>query len=214
MENKMSKKSRHELAEQIQGRYLRSEKKEKERILDEFVENSGYHRKTAIRLLKSDLRPKAYKKRSGRKKKYTKEIIQKLEKLYEISDNICGQQLQPYLPELIQIMERCHEMYFTEEEKTLLTSMSSATINRSLSNYRKNHYGKGKTMTKPGSLIKQQIAIRTGMDWDDKQPGFIEIDLVTHCGQSAAGSFLYSLTDMPCMDRKRYSTSQINARRC
>jgi hypothetical protein len=85
-------------------------------------------------------------------------------------------------------------MYFTSEEKRLLTEMSSATINRNLREYKKNHQGKGKTMTKPGGLLKKQIAIRTGMDWDDNRPGFLEIDLVAHCGQSAAGTFFYTLT--------------------
>ena len=49
-------------------------------------------------------------------------------------------------------------------------------------------------MTKPGGLLKKQIAIRTGMDWDDNRPGFLEIDLVAHCGQSEAGAFFYTLT--------------------
>ena len=65
MSNKMSKKSRMELANQIQPRYLKANKKAKEQILDEFVRNTGYHRKTAIRLLRSDLRPRTYKKKSG-----------------------------------------------------------------------------------------------------------------------------------------------------
>ena len=194
MGNKMSKKSRLELATQIQSRYLKANNGVKGKILDEFVESTGYHRKTAIRLLHSDLRPKTFKKRPGRKKKYPREIIKKLERLYEISNYICGQRLQPYISELIDILERCNEMYFTSEEKRLLTEMSSATINRNLREYKKNHQGKGKTMTKPGGLLKKQIAIRTGMDWDDNRPGFLEIDLVAHCGQSAAGTFFYTLT--------------------
>ena len=188
MRNKMSKKSRPELAEQIQSRYLKAGKPEKKWILNEFVENTGYHRKTAIRLLHSDLRPKTYKKKPGRKRKYSDAIIQKLEKLYEISNYICGQRLQPYLPELIETLERCQEMFFTREEKDLLTGMSSATINRSLAAYKKSHYGKGKTMIKPGGILKKQ------MDWDNNQPGFLEIDLVAHCGNSESGHFFHTLT--------------------
>ena len=85
-------------------------------------------------------------------------------------------------------------MYFNSEEKQLLEGMSSATINRNLREYKTNHNGKGKTMTKPGGLLKKQIAIRTGMDWDDQKPGFLEIDLVAHCGHSESGAFFYSLT--------------------
>lgn len=92
--NKMSKKSRHELAEQIQSRYLKVGKHEKKWILNEFVENTGYHRKTAIQLLHSDLRPQTYKKKPGRKRKYSNET----------SNYICGQRHQPYLPELIEIL--------------------------------------------------------------------------------------------------------------
>ena len=105
MGNKKRKKSRKELAAQIQPRYLKAGKLEKGRILTEFVENSGYNRKSAIRLLHSDLRPKTYKKKPGRRRKYTEGIIHKLEKLHEISDYLCGQRLKPFLPELIEKLE-------------------------------------------------------------------------------------------------------------
>ena len=195
MENKMSKKSKKELAIQVQKRYRKATKVQKSAILDEFVASTGYNRKYAIRLLQSNLEIKKPKKpKTGRPVKYSGRIINLLEKLYEISNYICAQRLKPFIPELIEILEKKGEMVIFSEEKTLLCAMSSATINRVLKPYRKKLDGKGKTLTKPGTMLKKQIAIRTGMDWDDHRPGFLEIDCVAHCGQSSSGEFFHTLT--------------------
>lgn len=195
MENKMSKKSKQELATQVQKRYWKATKAQKSAILDEFVASTGYNRKYAIRLLQTDLTVKKKKKpKTGRPPKYSARIKNLLEKLYEISNYICAQRLQPFIPELIEILEKKGEMVVFSEEKALLCSMSSATICRALRPYRKKIDGKGKTMTKPGTMLKKQIAIRTGMDWDDHRPGFLEIDCVAHCGQSSSGDFFHTLT--------------------
>ena len=195
MENKMSKKSKKELAIQVQKRYRKATKVQKSAILDEFVASTGYNRKYAIRLLQSNLEIKKPKKpKTGRPVKYSGRIINLLEKLYEISNYICVQRIKPFIPELIEILEKKGEMVIFSEEKTLLCAMSSATINRVLKPYRKKLDGKGKTLTKPGTMLKKQIAIRTGMDWDDHRPGFLEIDCVAHCGQSSSGEFFHTLT--------------------
>ena len=195
MENKMSKKSKKELAIQVQKRYRYATKAQKSSILDEFVASTGYNRKYAIRLLKTDLEAKKSRKaKTGRPTKYSARIISLLERLYEISNYICAQRLKPFIPELIEILEKHGEMVIFSEEKALLCNMSTATINRVLRPYRKKLDGKGKTMTKPGTILKKQIAIRTSMDWDDHRPGFIEVDCVAHCGQSAAGDFFHTLT--------------------
>ena len=188
----MSKRSKQELTQEIHPRYLKANKVEKQRILDEFTASSGYHRKYAIKLLKHGLKRKGYKK-VGRKKIYQGEVIDVLEKIWETSGRICSKRLHPFLPEMISVMERFGELSCSPETKRLLLSMSRSTIDRCLKNARYTSL-KGISTTKPGTLLKKSIPVRTWREWDDTQPGFLEIDLVAHCGESAAGPFIYTLT--------------------
>jgi hypothetical protein len=188
----MSKRSKQELTKEIHPRYLKAGKAEKTRILDEFIANTGYHRKYAIRLLKHGLKKKGYKK-VGRKKKYQGEVVKVLEKIWETCGRICSKRLHPFLPEMVSVMEREGELSCSAEARTLLLSMSRATIDRCL---KKARYAspKGISTTRPGKMLKKSIPVRTWREWDDAKPGFVEIDLVAHCGETAAGQFIYTLT--------------------
>jgi hypothetical protein len=188
----MSQRSKRELAEELQGRYLKSSKQEKTRMLDEFVVTTGYSRKYANSLLKNGINRK-HKKKAGRKKKYQGEVIAVLEKVWKICGRICSRRLHPFLPEIVEVLERLGELDLSEETKTLLLSMSRATIDRCLSKARYEHK-KGLSTTKPGTLLKNSIEVRTWQDWDDEQPGFMEIDLVAHCGTTTAGQYIFTLT--------------------
>jgi hypothetical protein len=188
----MSQRSKRELAEELQGRYLKSSKQEKTRMLDEFVVTTGYSRKYANSLLKNGVNRK-HKKKAGRKKKYQGEVIAVLEKVWKICGRICSRRLHPFLPEIVEVLERLGELDLSEETKTLLLSMSRATIDRCLSKARYEHK-KGLSTTKPGTLLKNSIEVRTWQDWDDEQPGFMEIDLVAHCGTTTAGQYIFTLT--------------------
>jgi len=95
----MSQHSKKELSEAIRSRYLRARKSEKERILDEFVAATGYHRKYAIRILKHGPKPKGLKKK-GRQKVYQGEVVQALTRVWEICGRICSKRLKPFLPEI------------------------------------------------------------------------------------------------------------------
>lgn len=188
----MSKRSKQELTKEINPRYLKAGKAEKIKILDEFTAATGYHRKYAIKLLRHGLRRKGYKK-IGRKKKYQGEVVDMLEKIWETCGKICSKRLHPFLPEIVSVLEREEELVCSSETKTLLLSMSRSTIDRCL---KKARYSspKGISTTKPGTLLKKSIPIRTWHEWDDTIPGFVEMDLVAHCGESAMGQFLYTLT--------------------
>lgn len=188
----MSQRSKRELAEELQGRYLKLSKQEKTRMLDEFVVTTGYSRKYANSLLKNGVNRK-HKKKAGRKKKYQGEVIAVLEKVWKICGRICSRRLHPFLPEIVEVLERLGELDLSEETKTLLLSMSRATIDRCLSKARYEHK-KGLSTTKPGTLLKNSIEVRTWQDWDDEQPGFMEIDLVAHCGTTTAGQYIFTLT--------------------
>ena len=78
-------------------------------ILDELIATTGYHRKSAIRVLKHGSKPKGLKK-PGRKKIYQGEVVQVLEQIWEICGRICSKRLQPFLPEIVTILERHHEL--------------------------------------------------------------------------------------------------------
>ena len=191
-ENMMSQRSKRELTNELQPRYLKSSKKEKTRMLDEFVVTTGYSRKYANGLLKNGLRRK-HKKKAGRKKKYQREVIEVLEQVWEVCGRIRSRRLHPFLPEIVEVLEKLGELDLSEETKALLLSMSRATMDRCLKAARYEHK-KGLSTTKPGTLLKKSIEVRTWQDWNDEQPGFMEIDLVAHCGDTTAGQYVCTLT--------------------
>jgi len=189
----MSVNSKRELVEVVRARYGRASKGEKQKILDEFTCATGYHRKHAIRLLKNRFPKSSRRKRAGYKAIYRGEVVQALEQIWEIYGRICSKRLQPFLAEGICVLERCHEIELSEETKTLLLKISSASIDRCLRAVRLQS-PHGISTTKPGSLLKNLIAVRTFTEWDKERPGFLEIDLVAHCGNTTEGQFLCTLT--------------------
>ena len=101
-----------------------------------------------------------------------------------------GKRLAPVLAELVPVLRRFGELAIDDDTAALLVGMSAATIDRRLAGERRKHQLKGRSRTKPGSLLKSQIPMRTWADWDDAVPGFVEIDLVSHDGGNAAGQSL------------------------
>ena len=189
----MSQKSKYELLEVIRPRYLKANKAEKQRILDEFTAATGYHRKYAIRVLKNQVQKHHNKKTKGYKAIYRGEVVKALEQIWEICGRICSKRLQPYLPEAIRVLERCQEIELSNGTRDLLLKISSASIDRCLRPIRIKP-PHGLSTTKPGSLLKKLITVHTFTEWDEEQPGFMEIDLVAHCGNTTEGQYLNTLT--------------------
>lgn len=189
----MSLKSKRELVEVIRPRYLQANKPEKHKILDEFIAATTYHRKHAIRILCHSAPKHPKRKRTTYKVRYRGEVVQALVHIWEIYGYLCSKRLQPFLPEAIHVLERCQEIVLTPDIKNHLLQISSASIDRCLRPHRMKS-PRGVSTTKPGSLLRQAIAIQTVTPWDEERPGFLEIDLVAHCGDSAAGQFLVTLT--------------------
>jgi len=188
----MSQRSKRELLEAVYPRYLKANKKGKTKIADEFVAATGYHRKYALRVLKHGPSRKV-DRRKGRQAIYRGEVVSALEKIWEICGRICSRRLHPYLPEIVKVLERHHEIQLEPETKELLLQMSRATIDRCLQAERYKQ-PRGRSTTKPGGLLKAAIPIRTYTPWDEQLPGFMEIDLVAHCGESVTGQYLNTLT--------------------
>ena len=186
----MSKSGRDEVVKRVHPRYLKAPKTEKGQILDEFIATTGYHRKHAIRLLKHGL-PAGRREWRGRQRVYSGEVVRQLVGIWEVTGRICGKRLQPFLPTLVAALERHHELCLDEETRAQLLQMSASTIDRKLALYR---HGRGQTTTKPGTLLRESIPSRTFAEWDDAVPGFVEVDLVAHCGGSVEGQFIQTLT--------------------
>ena len=190
----MTLKSKQELLKVTHPRYIKASKAKKTQILDEIVAATEYHRKYAIRVLKRGPKPRGLKKKKGYQKVYQGEVVIVLEQIWEILGRICSKRLKPFLPEIVEVLERCEEIEMTDETKTLLLKMSCSTIDRCLRPVRIRNKKRGLSTTKPGTLLKNSIPIRTFTDWDETIPGFVEIDLVAHCAETTIGQYLNTLT--------------------
>jgi len=189
----MTRGSIEEYTAAVRGRYLKAVKKEKGLILDEFVQVSGYHRKAAIRLLRRSRQPGG-RKRQGRRRCYGGEVVNALRRMWEASDRLCSKRLKPFLGELAGVMRQQGELHLSTAVETQLCQMSPATIDRLLRPWRRLGGRHGLSTTKPASLLKSAIPIRTFADWQEAHPGFLEVDLVAHCGESTEGFYLTTLS--------------------
>jgi hypothetical protein len=191
----MSLKSKRELLEVVRPRYLKASRLEKQKMLDEFTSATGYHRKHAVRVLKNQVQVQKHRKGKNKTYKtiYGGEVVQALEQIWEIYGHLCSKRLQPFLPEAIRVLEHCQEIELSKDIKELLLKISSASIDRCLRSVRSKS-PHGLRTTKPGSLLKNLIPVRTFTEWDEERPGFMEIDLVAHCGNTPAGQYLNTLT--------------------
>jgi hypothetical protein len=114
---------------------------------------------------------------------------------WEIADQLCSKRLAPFLPELLGKLQACGELpELSPGRVDQVAHMSSATIDRLLAPYRALPSGRGRSLTRPGSLLRSQVPIKTFAEWDATRPGFLEIDLVAHCGSTSAGQFLFTLS--------------------
>jgi len=189
----MTRGSIQEYTKAVRERYLRASKKEKGRILDEFVNVTGYHRKSAIRLFHRK-RQAIPCRRRGRTRQYDVRTVEALKVAWEATDRVCSRRLQPFLPELISVLRGHGERLMTAEVEVQLCQMSPSTIDRLLRPYRRLGGRRPFSTTKPGSLLKHSIPIRTFADWEENRPGFLEVDLVAHCGESTFGFYLTTLS--------------------
>ncbi len=194
---KMSIKSRKDYLKQVKRRYLKASKKEKSSMLSEFVKNTGYNEKYAIRILAP---VHSYIEKSINRKRhytYTNEDIYWLKKIWEIMDYPCGQRMAPMMPEMISKLVHFKELNIPEIAQEKLMYIGSSTIDDRLRPFKIEAKRKINSTTKPGSLLKKQIPIRT-ISWDEQRIGCCELDTVVHCGDNASGEFICSidLTDI------------------
>ena len=193
MRSSLSFPAKRELLVQTANRYQSASHLQKSIILDEFVAATSYARKYAIRLLTHPVPPVLAIKRP-RERRYGPVIQEALVIAWRAANGICAKRLVPFLDDLVPSLERHGHLTLADDERAQLLGISPATADRLLQSVRRADRPKGIGTTKAGSLLKHQIPIRTFADWDDAAPGFFEADLVAHCGTSAEGAFLQTLT--------------------
>lgn len=173
----------------IKKRYLSSTKAEKKIILDEFCKTCDYNRKYAIRLINKRSVTSPGKKKPGRSKKYCHpSLLNFLRELWICSNLVCSKRLKAMIPVWLPFFEK----ELSQEIRSLLLCISPATIDRILHKIKRKHKRLGFSTTKPGSLLKKHIPIKTNQ-WDESRPGFLEADTVAHCGSSMSGIFIYTV---------------------
>ena len=193
----LTMKEKKALTAEIQNRYDKAIKKAKTGILDEFTATTGYNRNYAARILRLKVgKVIGYSRMGGKKIKYvigkrkrkkykkpriyTYDVFLKLKKIWAVFDFICSKRLAPFMGEAVEKLEKHREIDLTDEVREKLLKISASTIDRLLKSEKdKFRLGKGRSGTKPGTLLKSKIPIRTFADWDDAVPGFTEVDLVS-----------------------------------
>lgn len=191
------------ITKEVAKRYKRATKRERGQILDEFCALTDYNRSYAARVLRKGALHKKKKgtaggrpvgmRGQGRKPIYTNEVRKALMTIWAILDCPCGKRLVAVLPQMVRALEKHGEIGLKEDVKKKLMIVSASTADRLLKGERKKFELKSRARTRPGSLLKHQIPIRTFADWDDAKPGFLEIDLVGHDGGNTSGDYCQSL---------------------
>jgi Integrase core domain len=176
-------------------RYRSGTKTAKALILDELCQLIGWHRDHPRRALRLALGPKPTRAaRRPRAPVYGEDVMVTLRKVWAVMDAPAGKRMAPFLPEIVAALERAGELNLSTQLRSQLVGLSAATIDRRLAPDRAKLLVRGHSGTKPGSLLKSQIPIRTWAQWDDTVPGFVEIDLVGHEGGDPRGDFCQTLT--------------------
>jgi len=204
-------RTKRRLTEVTAKRYRKADKKGKGKILDEFCQTTGYNRKYALHILcnwgltnwvklegknlklKAENTKKSRKKGGGRPVNYGTAEIHALCRIWEFFDYQCGKLLAPFIRNAMEFLQKEQSFGITQPIKKKLLSISPSTIDRRLKVQKKKLFARGRSNTKPGKLLKNQIPVRAFFSWDERKPGFFEMDTVSHCADNSYGQFCCTL---------------------
>jgi len=186
----MSLQSKRELLDALRNPYKNATVVQKTQLLDGFLAATGYSRKHAIKLMRAK---RTASKKRARASRYDHDVKDALCAVWQAAGCICSKRLIPFLPEFIPALERFNSIALSDSTRQSLLRLSTATADRMLRSERQ-RLGRSVGMTKGGSLLRRQIAIRTSAQWSDVKPGFFEADLVAHNGGNPHGQFIHTLT--------------------
>jgi hypothetical protein len=190
----LSMAERRSITREMAKRYAKATKKQRGAMLDELCALSGYNRSYAARLLRARVRgPAPPARRRRRPRTYGGELLPPLRKVWATLDRICGKRLAAVMAPTIEALERHGELALSPAQREQLCAASAATLDRLLAPERARLRLKGRALTRPGTLLKSQVPVRTFAEWDQGRAGFLEIDLVGHEGGDPRGEFAYSL---------------------
>ncbi len=202
---RLTMKERRSVSRVVAKRYQKATKKDKGTILGEYTQLTGYNRCYAAFLLRNhgrrmrinnntvlvgDCRKRV---KRNRNRTYDEQVVRVLKRVWLIMGFICGKRLKPALKEVIPVLEKYKEIELDKTVREKLSKISAATIDRVLALERKKRSLRHRARTKPGTLLKHQIPIRTFCEWDEQRPGFVEIDLVGHEGGDPSGEYIQTL---------------------
>ena len=206
---RLTMKDKQKITEMQSKRYQRGGKKEKTKMLDEFTQLTGYNRAYGSYVLNNwgkriyltcgtervvfVLGKRKKKIKRKREKSYGDDILKLLKKIWGISGLICSKLLKAYITNNLKNLEGHGEIKINKKQRKKLLRISHSTIDRMLSKERKRMLLKRRSLTKPGTLLKHKIPIRTYADWNENRPGFLELDLVSHEGGDPSGEFIQTL---------------------
>jgi hypothetical protein len=203
MDKTMSHLTRKEILQRLRRRYRKAGPEHKRKLLDEAEEMLGYHRKSAVRALRASEIERAPWVNTGRPLSYDpKVLLPWLRPIWQATDYACGRRLVAMLPEWIPAYDS-HERRLPAEAREKLLGASARTLDRLLHPLR--CQGQGRSLTRPGTLLRHQIPIR-GSVWEEGKAGWLEVDTVALCGGSVAGEFVWML------DGVDYATTWVEVR--
>ena len=189
----MTMATKKEIFKQYGSEYWAANKGRKTEILDAVSEVTGMHRKAAVRKFRAlQMQDSAHEDKRGKKTFYTADVTAALKFIWEAGNRVCGELLCPVIAEYVSILKRDKQWMHSSEATDKLLRMSESTVKRRVGKFFRIHRGrKGLSATSP-SALKHIIPIFTG-PWEDKPPGWGQVDTVVHCGSSLLGDLVYTL---------------------
>jgi hypothetical protein len=191
MRERIKLRTRRELTAAIRQRYQAADRSSKKVILDEFIKVTSYHRKHAIRVLTKTAA--ASRAEQATQRIFHSAVLEALIVLWEASDRICGKRLKALLPVLLESMERHGHIQLEENVREQVLKLSAATIDRKLRSVRQKASSGRRKKAGANHRVRKLVPVRTFADWGEVGPGYMEMDLVVHCGTRTVGSFVHTL---------------------